>query len=439
MKSRISFIAFLCAFYAQSLTAQQELGLHFLNNVWESSLTNPAFTTDKKLTIILPSAYFNLGSPDLTIRDLTYVGAAGNVLNFDTVVSRLKNQTTFNGNVNVQTLGIAFKVKKWTFSLSHDVHVEGYTVIPKQLAQAVVYGNSQFIGQTASIGVDVQSYAYSALSLGAAYQVNPNLTIGARVKYLSGLAGIFTPSNQVNIFTDPNAYKLTFTNNYDLRTYSLSSFTDINNNLSSFVTSKLFSSNNGFAFDLGGHLKLGKLELAASLIDIGASINWSQDAKSYKSQGTYTYTGATASAASKFFSLYYLTDASFTDTLKKVVNLIQGSDSYTSKLPMKAYLSGAYQLNDNFRLSALIYNEGGLANASGHTDLSLGANYRVFKALTLGAVYSLRNTTFDNLGVNAVLNLGPVQLYAVTDNISGVLNPYGSKSANGRIGLNLAF
>ncbi len=420
--------------------AQQELGLHFLNNVWESNLTNPAMTTDKKLTVILPSAYFTLGSPDLSIRDLTFTNAAGQtILNTDTLASRFKTMTHFDGAVNVQTLGLAFKINRWSFSVYNDVHAEGYTVIPKQLIQAAVQGNSQFIGQTVSIGPDVQTYAYSALGFGVAYQFPAGLTIGGRVKYLSGLAGIFTPSHQVNILTDAGAYNLTFTNNFDLRTYSLSSFADINNDFTKFITNKLFSSNNGYAFDLGARFKLGKLEVAASVIDLGGSINWKEDAKSYKSQGTYVYRGASATAASKFFGLSYLTDASFRDTLKRVVNLVEGSDSYTSNLPTKSYVSGFYQLQDNLRLGALLYIESGLANSSGHSDLAFAANYKPFGLLNIGAVYALRNGQFDNLGLNGVLTLGPVQLYALTDNILSVFNAYSSKSSNGRVGLNLVF
>jgi len=438
MKKLFVRILLLCFFTsATALHAQQELGLNFMNQTWESSLTNPAMTTDKKLTVILPSVYFSVGSPDLTVRNLTIVQNGQNVFNLDSAASHFKAPTHFNANISVQTLGIAFKAKNWTFSISNSLQADGATVIPKQLVQAIVQGNSQFIGQTASVGINLQAYAYSQIGFGAACQVTDGLTIGAKVKYLSGLAGVFTPSSQVSIYTDTNVYALTFNNNYDVRTFSSNAFTALNNNPASFALQNLFSGNSGYSFDLGAKLKLGKLELGASAIDLGGTINWKENAVSYKTIGTYTYTGTSTSSISQFFNLSYLTNSSFKDTLKNVVNLIQGTDAYVSKLPTKIYLTAAYQLNDNTRLGALLYNESG--NGNTYTDLAFSANYRILHFITIGAVYSLRNNTFNNLGANLVLQLGPAQVYALTDNILTAFSPYTSNSANARIGANLMF
>ena len=44
-----------------------------------------------------------------------------------------------------------------------------------------------------------------------------------------------------------------------------------------------------------------------------------------------------------------------------------------------------------------------------------------------------------NLGANLLLQLGPVQLFAATDNIISAFDPLGQNSANGRFGLAVAF
>ena len=65
--------------------------------------------------------------------------------------------------------------------------------------------------------------------------------------------------------------------------------------------------------------------------------------------------------------------------------------------------------------------------------------HRYLPFLRLGAIYAYRHDKFDNLGLNAVVKLGPVQLVAATDNILTAIQLYDSNSANMRVGLNLLF
>ena len=59
--------------------------------------------------------------------------------------------------------------------------------------------------------------------------------------------------------------------------------------------------------------------------------------------------------------------------------------------------------------------------------------------LSIGANASFRNGGTFNLGINGVASIGPLQLFASTDNILSVFSPYQNKNANIRAGLNLLF
>ena len=59
--------------------------------------------------------------------------------------------------------------------------------------------------------------------------------------------------------------------------------------------------------------------------------------------------------------------------------------------------------------------------------------------LSLGASYAIRHKRFDNLGLNMSVKLGPVQIYAVTDNLITAIKNYDSSTMNLRFGLNLVF
>ena len=101
--------------------------------------------------------------------------------------------------------------------------------------------------------------------------------------------------------------------------------------------------------------------------------------------------------------------------MKSIIGFTETDNpTFTQKLPTKIYLSANYQLTEKMRLGALLYNETGGLNAS-HTGFAVNATYKVMKALELGGTVGLRNGSFNNLGMHFVAQLGPVQLFGVTD------------------------
>ena len=438
MTIKKSIIAAILILNNFKIVAQQEQSLHFLQNVWQSNLTNPALVSDKKLTIMLPSLYFNVHSEDFTINDLFKKDGEGK-LNLNDVANRVQPQNRMDANVSVQSLGISYKLQdKLTVSLYHAVNSNPSVNVNGDLVRLVANGNVPFLGKTVSFNSSGNGSVYSEIGLGAAYQIQSHFNIGARVKFLNGIAGVFTPKginegDKLNVSFDKNDYSLGFDNDFKVLAYSFSKFKKINT-ASDLVSQGFSGSNKGMAFDLGASLKVGKISLAASVIDLAGSIKWQNDGKSYASKGKYTYSGANSN---DFFNIDSLSSNSFKDTLKSIIGFTETDNpSFAQKLPTKIYLSATYALTEKLRLGALLYNETGGLNAS-HTGFALNATYRIIKALELGGTVGLRNGSFNNLGMHFVAQLGPVQLFGVTDNIISAFRPYDSKNANGRLGLNI--
>ena len=70
---------------------------------------------------------------------------------------------------------------------------------------------------------------------------------------------------------------------------------------------------------------------------------------------------------------------------------------------------------------------------------SIGGNYQVAEFLRLGATYSIEDNEFSNLGLNASLHVGPVQVYAITNNILTAFRPLDANYQTARLGVNLVF
>lgn len=426
-------IAFVLIINAFAIKAQQEQSLHFLQNVWQSNLTNPAFVSDKKVQIMLPSLYFNVNSPDLTVNELFKSNAEGK-LTLNDLAGRVKPQNRMNANVNIQTLGLSYTLNnKLSLSVYHAVNGNPNVDVNGNLVKLVANGNNQFLGKTVPFNSTLNGSIYGEMGIGAAYKIQSNISVGARIKLLSGVAGVFTEKNKLNVAFDPNDYSLRFDNNFDVLAYSFSKYKNING-ASDLVRQGFGGSNKGMAFDVGSTIKVGKINLAASIIDLGGAIKWQKDGKRYASNGVYTYTGA---HSDDFFNVDSLNSNSFRDTLKNIIGFKESENpTYKQKLPAKIYLSGTYQLNEKLKLGALFYNENGGLDVS-YTGFAVNATYQLLKQIQLGGTLGLRNGSFSNLGMHFVAQLGPVQLFGVTDNIISAFRPYDSKNANGRLGINI--
>ncbi len=444
MNKRIYFLL-VFSIIVKTASAQQEQSLNFMTDTWQAHLTNPALLPSKKLSIALPSVYFNINSPDLTVNDLLVNENGSRNLYLNKLYAPERAETThINANVHVQTFGIAYPVTdKLTLSVYQASSATPSVNYRRDLAQLFFKGNGDFLGKTVSFGSTVNADLRSEIGIGATYHL-PALTVGGRVKILNGIAGFFTQSDKLDISFNKTDYSLGFKTDLDLRAFDADKISNIRN-AQDIVSQGLISKNMGFSFDLGGSMKLGKLQINASLIDMAGAIKWKNNGTTYASKGDFTYTGRDVNKFNSFFKIDSLSSKTFTDSLKKIVGFTETvGATFTQKLPMKVYLSGAYQVNDKFSVGALFYNESGGSSAS-QTGFSVDVTMKVIDIseklkVRAGLTYGLRNGTFNNLGAHVTVNaLKFIQVFAVTDNVLTAFTPYNARSANGRVGMGLIF
>ncbi len=427
-------IIFFNLLSVKTAQAQHEIELHFMDSVSQSGLTNPAFRLRSgKSTYSLPGVSYNVISP-YAGSQLSFDKEGKRTLDFKTVFNIAKPVSHLYGNFEVQAIGLSLGFKKLTVSFHNSIKGNTHLNVSKDLIGGFAYGNRSYLGKTMNLGSGFNATLHSELGLGAAYKINDKITVGARIKRLSGIANIATLKQKVELYTDSVDYKLSFNTDFDVRTYGLKTFENFGNG--TYTLGDIFiSENGGWSFDLGGTMQWNKLRIDASVIDLASSITWVKDIKTYSSSGKYEYTG---SKSDKFFSFESLGEKDIQDTLKKALNVQEGTTAKTTtKLPLKTYLGLTYNITEKIRLGFLMYNESW--NGISQTDFAFNTTFTLSKAVQLGATYSARAGNYNNVGVHAVFKLGPVQLYGATDNILAVVDSYKAKSTNGRIGLNIIF
>ena len=436
--SKYFFIFSIILFtFCNNTFAQSEVGFHFMD-VMQSSKTNPAWIGEDKIQIGLPNLHLNYyntagtfnnlivdfidGKDQLSVGDaLNDLSASGNIL---------------RGGVELSTIELGYKLGNFRLGLSHAQRIDLFLDYPQTLAKLFLEGNGQYVGETIDLGHQVNLTAYNEFALSTAMNFS-KLTVGAKLKYLTGIANTSVGNNTLTLFTDDDIYQLTLTSDYTLNTSTLINSNDLSSfrlDFGNFSADNLFTKNNGIAIDLGVVFQLNeKLKLSASVIDLG-TINWTENVNNYSSKGSSTYEGF---EFSQFSSDGEIEFSNALDTLEEVFNFSETQNEYSTTLPAKIYFSAAYQLNDKWQLGGLFFTE--IYQDKVFPMMALSGRAKITDKISVGGIYSARENSFFNLGLNFAVHLGPVQLFGSSDNILGVFDPYKSSSVNLRTGLNLLF
>lgn len=431
-----TFLIIVCLMAVLSVYSQPEFGLPNMRGVWQSAKTNPALITNHKLTIGLPGIHNTVYFSGPTFGDATKTENGQSVIDVDGLVAALEDRNFVQENLEIETLGAIIGLGPLHLSVSHTAKFNAYLNYPKTLPQLIWQGNAQFIGETIDLSHDLQIYSYQEFALGVATQLGP-VSVGVRGKYLSGIGDLSTERNDASLFTDPEFYALDFQADYLLNSagfLNYNSYSDFNLNLQfgELNAENLITPNSGFAVDIGAELELEKLRIGLSALDLGGKISWEEQVSNYEAKGNFAYSGLDISAA--------LTGDSSSidnalDTLASIFNITETNNPYTTELPTRVFLTGGYDLNDDFSLGVLYYGE--WYRGEQFNGFAVSANYDVLSFLNIGGSYGVFRSAYANLGLNATVNLGPVQIYGISDNILGIFSPENSRYFTFRAGLNL--
>jgi len=440
--SAITLLFFLSIFAAN---AQQELGLHFMDDIWQASQTNPAMMNKHKLSVALPGVAAGFYNPAFSINDALHNRNGGTVINLDDIIPELDDQNQLFGEFQADILGAAYRFGNIQAGVSWSVRGSAYSDYTREMLDVLWNGNAGYIGETVNVAADFQFTLYNEIGISGAYNWKDKLTFGAKLKLLNGLSDLSTDrDNQtLSLGTSDDVYQSSFTTDFIFRR---SGFASVDGAYELLDGLQLYDfnvdGNSGFGFDFGVTANLiDKLTLSVSVIDLGR-IKWDTEARHYGTRGKYNYGGLDlfSYASADTIDSDRLTQdlKEIADTIGAILDIrIISEEAYTTPLHTRGYLSGSYKLMDDLTVGALFYLEN--TRLGMQPGFALSARKKFNKWVTVGATYAMRNNKFNSLGLNATGHLGPVQIYLASDNVTAAVNPYGSKNFNFRGGINLVF
>lgn len=469
MKFQFKFFVAICIFFSSlTVVAQQENTLYYMERIPQSHYLNPAHQPDCKFwmsslliptwLLPMPFVYFPMhfdGSVPLDINDfIIYEGGKPKKLFWydestqSAFSKKLKKYNYASMNMSVEEVFFGFKVNKNTFTFSMNTHLGTNISFSKGWFDLIMNGNVDDNGNLREIdlsGTAINASAYHEVAFGYNRQVNKYLRVGIRPKVLFGIVNFSTPEAELILdsrFYDnvdeknPYPYVIRPKANYVINASNISlsegeDFMDLDNLVHSAYSTK----NMGLGVDLGLMKDWNsELTLHASVVDLGF-IKWKNNVRNYS---------LTTSDSLKFDGVEMqpnLEDLSADSIFEGIVDNISFKESrntYTTSLATKIYAGGEYKFTKKLsaglvgKLQKYPYNFEFSATAS--------ANYRMGKWGIISGSYSYSKRSFANIGGGYTIRIGPIQWYAVFDNLIGpLLFTTSTKYFSVRSGVNLVF
>ncbi len=350
----------------------------------------------------------------------------------------LKNGNKFNVSLDIDLLNLGFYVSDYDFiTLSASYKTCSYSTMPlgavEFLSSGVMFGD-----RTYDINMNFEAMGWAEFAAGYSRSIGL-FTVGAKFKYLNGLAGANTGGGSAGYVLQQHYDSYTISSDFDLNIAGMP-LTE-----GSSIMDGLFS-NHGFGVDLGvSYLSEDERILATvSVSDIG-KIWWSEKSAtrvvSTANDEPFVFSGFGNLLDSENLSLNSVLDsiaAVFTDAVDFEY---KDGAAFTSSLPLTIHAMGRYALGDELQ-HHLSFSFIGVkpSHLDMFYDLSVGYSYntpnKVWQLMCNGT-YTSQNVW--KLGVGAVMTTGNFQLYLSTSNIVGPFRLMDTRDLGLRLGINFFF
>ena len=441
MKNQILTLCF-CLFITLTAKSQQDLTLFNFNDIPQSSYSNPANQFNGKFFLGLPgisSTYYSLSNSGFAYSDFIKKDGDSLRTDFNSMIAELEEENFLSFNTKIDLLSFGFKLGKRTqllFNVTENVNLRfNYS---RDFINFIHKGNLAFDDNTVNFdGTGFAANYYREFGLAISHQFGDKLRLGARFKYLYGIANLDTERSDLRLKTNEDTYALTANADVLINSSAPSDF-----NVDSLMENEGFiwgNDNQGFGLDFGMNYELSnRLSLNASVIDLGY-IEWGENVKNYAiDDGEYFFEGIEIDA----FSPQDDTSGSspfdrISDSLESAFNVSETTEGYTTALTGRFYAGANYKLTEKLVVGGLF--QGEFFKRSLRPSFTASANYKLTKWIGLAASYSMINRSFNNLGVGLNINPGPVQIYVVSDNVMSAFQPQHARHAQVRAGINLIF
>lgn len=438
MKKLISVVSTILV-AASSAFAQMSSTLYFMEKNPLLNNLNPSFQPEDKMYIGVPALSLisvNAGNNKLTFDDVyvpryidgknttvlfLHPAAQGEVYN---VLNKIGQRDRIFADYNIQLLSFGMRIKEKSyvsFSLNNKADIN--VCIPRQVLKSALLSSERGLDDKYAFGLSklsVSANVYSEVALGYSYQFSEYLTVGAKLKYLYGHAGVRTDLKDVDLTISKDEWTFTGDGGVDAAIPGIiinkdeeGKFKDVSFDDNASASDLAKSSGAGVAMDLGITFQPWRyLKFTGSIVDLGF-IHWSKNLHSLKKKNDFVYNGITYDIHDRDTADVW---APYEDMLNDMYVVDEGNESFNSMLTCKAFVGAEYSFLEN-KMSIGALSKTYFYHGAASEEFMMSYNYRPNRIVSASLSYSLTEGEFSNLGLGLNFNLGPVNLFMAMDQI----------------------
>ena len=204
----------------------QDISIYMMDSVYARTDVNPAFRFSNNLVFDLPGISAGAFTNGVTIGDLLIENGGLNELKLKEGMEDVNDINYVTGNMAVNIIGVGLNMGKWQLSIGYNWHYQGSINYTKDIFLLAANGNAPYIGETLDVGPELLLQSYHEVYIGASYQMS-NITLGARIKLLSGINDISTDNASIKLTTEEEIYQLRVESDYVLNTTGIVDYNGI--------------------------------------------------------------------------------------------------------------------------------------------------------------------------------------------------------------------
>ncbi|MCM0666141.1 DUF5723 family protein [Flavobacterium tyrosinilyticum] len=454
----------LCLFFHLFCFAQNRELLYNFTSIPQSSLVNPGADVSYKYYFgfpVLSGISANVGSSSFSAYDLFSDDGVDFNQKVRDVVNKSSSRDKVVTNQQLEIFSGGFRIggRESRSYISFGLYQEFdfFMFVPKDLALLALNGNRDYIGKSFNLGdLSMKAEVLSVFHVGFHKKLNDKFVYGGRAKIYSSGANATSTKNSGYIYTGeepgtPNLYSQVISSNLELKTSGLSRFTKDEyegNVVRDIANNTFFNGSLGFGIDAGiTYYIKDNLQFTASVIDLGF-VRQTKDIETLTYKGIYRYNGANPD--------FMGTDdpENVFDEFDKAIPRDTLYNKYTTWRPTKLYSSIEYsfgearpddECNCHGKVNKYYKNATGIqvfAMSAPRTPLfAITAFYRrnIFKKLDFKATYALDTFSNKNVGLGLAGTIGPVNIYALVNNVLEYKDISKASSAAFQLGINFVF
>jgi Family of unknown function (DUF5723) len=462
--SGILFLLFIFFVQIPDASAQNNT-LYLIQSIPQANQLNPALNYPCRMYISLPvisSVRGSIRNTGFGFHDVFYAdpvtGSDNYYLDLNKLNNKLRRMNFALVNTDVDLLGLGFPFKDWYITIGISSHTSSQVSYPHDIAllnDGNLNATSGIVKPVKLNDLEFNSTAWNSISISASKELKEGFRVGARLKYLNGMANVSTRRSGINLQSTTNPVSLLAQVNY--RVYSsfplapgFASDGSLNNvsfepARHNIVSNYIFNGNRGFAFDGGlTYNPDDATQISASFTDIGF-IYWKKNLNNFSVNKTYLFTATDLDNLINSPSQDNLISA-IRDSLRNSVHASTSPNSYITALPFNLYGGITRELLPNLKAGAMTWIE--INSGQVRPSITLSLNFTPFKAIATSVSYTLMNNKFNQIGGGLVLGNRNAQFYIITDNITikytsdikrSLIWPYNARMLSLRFGVNIFF